>query len=139
VNANKVLLAIAALMVLLVGASVAYAANSASETTPEGDDRDDSFKGTVSAPDQSGSSLRELAKVDQAAAERVALGAVPGTVHDTELETSDNGYVVYDIEVAGDDGKMHEVKVDAGNGEILHQDLEDEADESDFGETEDSD
>jgi uncharacterized membrane protein YkoI len=64
---------------------------------------------------------------------------VPGTVHETELETSDNGYVVYDIEIAGDDGNNHEVKVDAGNGEILHQDLEDEADESDAGEIDDSD
>ena len=56
---------------------------------------------------------------------------MPGTVHEAELETSDNGYVVYDIELAGKDGNKHEVKVDAGNGEILHQDLEDEADESD--------
>ncbi len=110
-NANKMLLAIASAMVLLVGASVAYSANSASETTTEGDDRDGSYKGTVSAPDQGGSSLRELAKIDRATAERVALGAVPGTVHETELETSDNGYVVYDIEVTGDDG----------NDEILHQ------------------
>jgi uncharacterized membrane protein YkoI len=61
---------------------------------------------------------------------------VPGTVHETELETSDNGYVVYDVEVAGDDGKNHEVKADAGNAKILHQDLEDD---SDAGETDDSD
>jgi hypothetical protein len=51
--------------------------------------------------------------------------------------------VVYDIEVEGDDGKSHEVKVDAGNGEILHQDLEDEVDESDaddeVDDTEDAD
>ena len=59
---------------------------------------------------------------------------MPGTVHETELETSDNGYVVYDIEVVGKDGRSHEVKVDAGNGEILHHDLEDEPDESDAGE-----
>jgi uncharacterized membrane protein YkoI len=134
-NTKKVLLSLAAAMVLLVITGVAYAANSASEITTGGDDADDSYKGTVSAPDQSGPSLQELAKVDQAAAEQAALKAVPGTVHETELETSDNGYVVYDIEVEGDDGKGHEVKVDAGTGEILHQDLEDEADESDAGET----
>jgi hypothetical protein len=29
------------------------------------------------------------------------------------------------------DGKGHEVIVDAGNGKVLHQDLEEEADESD--------
>jgi hypothetical protein len=48
--------------------------------------------------------------------------AVPSTAHQIELETSDNGYVVYDVEVAGDDGKNHEVKVNAGNGEIRYQD-----------------
>jgi uncharacterized membrane protein YkoI len=135
---RKVLIAIAAAMVLLVGAGVAYAANSSSETTTGGDDGDDAYKGSVSAPDQSGASLQDAAKIDQAAAEQAALKAVPGTVHETELETSDNGYVVYDIEIAGDDGNNHEVKVDAGNGEILHQDLEDEADESDAGETDDA-
>jgi uncharacterized membrane protein YkoI len=136
---RKVLIAIAAAMVLLVGAGVAYAANSSSETTTGGEDGDDAYKGSVSAPDQSGASLQDAAKIDQAAAEQAALKAVPGTVHETELETSDNGYVVYDIEIAGDDGNNHEVKVDAGNGEVLHQDLEDEADESDAGEIDDSD
>ena len=136
---RKVLIAIAAAMVLLVGAGVAYAANSSAEANTGGDDGDDAYKGSVSAPDQSGTSLQDAAKVDQAAAEQAALKAVPGRVHEAELETSDNGYVVYDIEIAGDDGNNHEVKVDAGNGEILQQDLEDETDESDAGETDDSD
>jgi uncharacterized membrane protein YkoI len=125
---KKLLLALAAAMALLVGGA-AYAA--------EGGDEEDTYRGSISAPGQDESSLQELAKTDQAAAEQAALETVPGTVHETELETSDNGYVVYDIEIAGEDGKNHEVKVDAGNGEILHQDLEDEVDESDAGEVED--
>jgi uncharacterized membrane protein YkoI len=143
VNAKKVLIAVAAAIVLLVGAGVAYAQTSA------GGDGDDSYKGSVSAPDQSGASLQESVKIDQAAAEEAALEAVPGTVHEIELETSDNGYVVYDVEVAGDDGKNHEVKVDAGNGEILDQGLEEDLDDADGsadtqdadepGETEDAD
>ncbi len=138
-HVKKVLLAVAVAMVVLVGAGVAYAANSSSQTITGEDGGDESYRGSVSAPGQSeGSSLRELAKIDQAAAEQAALKAVPGTVHETELETSDNGYVVYDIEVAGKDGKRHEVKVDADNGKILHHDLEDEADEADAGESEDS-
>ena len=136
---KKVLITMVAIMVLLVGVGVAYANSSSSETTTGDDEGDDSYKGSVSAPAHNEASLQKLAKIDQAAAEQAALKAVPGTVHETELETSDNGYVVYDIEVAGDDGKSHEVKVDAGNGEILHQDLEDEADESNAGESEDSD
>ncbi len=138
-NVKKVLITMVAIMVLLVGAGVAYANSSSSETTTGDDEGDDSYKGSISAPAHNEASLQKLAKIDQAAGEQAALKAVPGTVHETELETSDNSYVVYDIEVAGDDGKSHEVKVDAGNGEILHQDLEDEADESDAGETEDSD
>jgi uncharacterized membrane protein YkoI len=94
-------------------------------------DEDESYKGSVSVAGKNESSLHKLANIDEAAAEQVALKAVPGTVHETELETNDNGYVVYDIEIAGDDGKGHEVTVDAGNGKVLHQDLEEEADESD--------
>jgi uncharacterized membrane protein YkoI len=139
VNVKKVLITMVAIMVLLVGAGVAYANSSSSETTTGDDEGDDSYKGSVSAPAHNEASLQKLAKIDQAAAEQAALKAVPGTVHETELETSDNGYVVYDIEVAGKDSKSHEVKVDASNGEILHQDLEDEADESDAGEIDDSD
>jgi len=119
-------------MVVLVGAGVAYAANNgSSEMTIRDDEADDSYKGSVSVAGKNESSLHKLANLDQAAAEQVALKAVPGTVHETELETSDNGYVVYDIEIAGDDGKDHEVTVDAGNGKVLQQDLEEEAEESD--------
>jgi uncharacterized membrane protein YkoI len=133
-NVKMTLLGAVAALVLVLGAGVAYAHSSAD------DDEEESYKGSVSAPDQSGAaSLQESAKIDQAAAEQAALEAVPGTVHELELETSDNGYVVYDVEVAGEDGKNHEVKVDAGNGEILHRDLEDESDEFDGGEADDSD
>jgi len=119
-------------MVVLIGAGVAYAANNgSSEMTIRDDEADDSYKGSVSVAGKNESSLHKLANIDQAAAEQVALKAVPGTVHETELETSDNGYVVYDIEIAGDDGKDHEVTVDAGNGKVLQQDLEEEAEESD--------
>jgi uncharacterized membrane protein YkoI len=138
--AKKGLLALLAAMVVLVGAGVAYAANSSSQRTTSQDDADESYKGSVSALGHNESSVQEMANIDQAAAEQAALKAVPGTVHETELETSDNGYVVYDIEVAGNDGQSHEVKVDAGNGKILHQDSEEEADEADGrSDTEDAD
>jgi uncharacterized membrane protein YkoI len=123
---------VAVAMVVLVGAGVAYAANNgSSETTIRDDEADDSYKGSISVAGKNESSLQKLANIDQAAAEQVALKAVPGKVHEAELETSDNGYVVYDIEIAGDDGKGHEVTVDAVNGNVLQQDLEVEADESD--------
>ncbi len=97
-------------------------------------------RASVSASKQGGSSLQEQAKIDEPTARQAALGgAGGGTLTEIELETSDNGYVVYDVEVAGNDGNDHEVKGDAGNAKILHQDLEDEVDESGAGETDDSD
>lgn len=72
--------------------------------------------------------LESLAKIDQATAEQAALKAVPGTVKNTELE-NENGFVVYGVEIAGNDGKTHDVKVDAGNAEVLHQEV-DGADEN---------
>jgi uncharacterized membrane protein YkoI len=127
VYVKKVLLAAAVAMVVLVGAGVAYGANNSSSET----DEDESYKGSVSVAGKNESSLHKLADIDEAAAEQAALEAVPGKVHETELEASDNGYLVYDIEIAGEDGKGHEVKVDAGNGKVLHQELEEETDEPD--------
>jgi uncharacterized membrane protein YkoI len=127
VYAKKVLLAVTVALVVLVGAGVAYAANNNSSE----EDADESYKGSVSVAGKNESSAQKLAKIDEAAAEQAALDAAPGTVHETELETSDNGYLVYDIEVEGKDGKGHEVTVDAGDGKVLHQELDDEADESD--------
>jgi Peptidase propeptide and YPEB domain len=142
VNAKKALIAVAATMGLLFGAGVAYA-----NSSPGDEEGDGSYKGSIAAPDQSGASLRELANIDQAAAEKAALEAVPGRVLETELEAE--GYVVYDVEVAGEDGKTHDLEVDAGNGEILDQGLEEDVDEADgptdtedadeSGETEDAD
>jgi uncharacterized membrane protein YkoI len=122
-NAKKVLVGVflAMAMVFVIG-GVAYA-----QTTT--DDGDDTVKGSISAPDP--------AKIGKAAAEQAALEAKPGKVTETELETNDSGYVVYDIEIAGDDGTNHEVTVDAGNGKVLYQELEDEVDDSDAGETDD--
>jgi uncharacterized membrane protein YkoI len=137
VNAKKALIAVAAAMGLLVGAGVAYANSSSGED----EEADGSYKGSIAAPDQSGASLQELANIDQAAAEKAALEVVPGTVLETELEADDdNRYVVYDVEVAGDDGKIYDLEVDAGNGEILNQGLEEDVDEADgSADTEDAD
>jgi uncharacterized membrane protein YkoI len=126
VYVKKVLVAVTVALVVLVGAGVAYANNNSSD-----EDAEESYKGSVSVAGKNESSAQKLAKIDEAAAEQAALDAAPGTVHETELETSDNGYLVYDIEIAGKDGKGHEVTVDAGDGKVLHQELDDEADEPD--------
>jgi lipopolysaccharide export LptBFGC system permease protein LptF len=68
---------------------------------------------------------QEDPKIDRAAAEEAALGAVPGEVKETELE-SEGGSAVYEVEVIGKDGKLQEVAVDASNGKVLGQETEEE-------------
>jgi hypothetical protein len=70
-------------------------------------------------------------KVDRAAAEEAALSAVPGEVMETELER-EGGATIYEVEVAGEDGKLHEVAVSASDGKVLGQETEgDEGSEDD--------
>jgi DUF917 family protein len=67
---------------------------------------------------------QEDPKIDRAAAEEAALDAFPGQVKEVELE-SEGGSAVYEVEILGKDGKVHEVAVDADNGKVLGQETED--------------
>lgn len=123
----------------LLGATVAQAGGSSS-----GSDEDPALNSSVSAPaeqengpevseaDES-AALEGLATVTPDEAEAAALAAVPGTAAQPELE-NENGSVVYEVEVTQADGTVVEVKVDAGNGDVLAQEDEsDEANEVDEG------
>ena len=61
---------------------------------------------------------REDPKTDRAAAKEAALGAVKGEVKESELER-EGGSTIFEVEVVGNDGKLREVTVDAGNGRVL--------------------
>ncbi len=79
--------------------------------------------------------MQQLVRIDRAAAETVALQAVvPSTAQSTELNYG-NGYIVYEVVVAGKDGQTHEVTVDAGNARILQL----ETGEKEFNENNDQD
>jgi uncharacterized protein HemX len=74
---------------------------------------------------------QEQPNVDRAAAEEAALKAVQGEVKETELER-EGGSAVYEVEVLGEDGKLHEVAVSASDGRVLSQETEeDEGSEED--------
>ncbi len=76
---------------------------------------------------------QEPPKVDRAAAEEAALSAVPGSVKEIELER-EGGAAIYEVEIAGNDGKLHEVAVSADDGKVLGQQTEeDEGSEEDDG------
>jgi uncharacterized membrane protein YkoI len=62
--------------------------------------------------------LAGLAKISPEKASQAATAAIPGTAGTPQLE-DENGNVVYAVEVTTPSGVV-EVKVDAGNGAVLH-------------------
>jgi uncharacterized membrane protein YkoI len=125
---------------LVVGAAVAILAlgvGGVAIATQQGQEDENIKGGSIAAPAGSGEdnegaenegaeneaesrNVEGLAKIDRSAAEKAALDAVPGEVREVELE-SESGFVVYEVEVAANDGTLHEVIVDAGNGKVLAQ------------------
>jgi len=85
----------------------------------ESDDADDDR-----GDDDGDPSLAADAAVTQAEAEAAARATAPGTIHQVTIERED-GRVVWDVEVDGDDGARHDVQVDAETGDIVEHDVDD--------------
>ncbi len=134
---KKIIAGAAVAAILTVGAS--GAAIAAQQGILPGQENEPAVTGSVAAPAETETNdanespgndaaearkLQGLASIDQAAAEKTALDAVPGEIKQTELD-NENGSVVYSVEVMGKDGKLQEVTVDAGNGQVLSQGAED--------------
>ncbi|QYG91359.1 hypothetical protein HC251_02180 [Iamia sp. SCSIO 61187] len=83
------------------------------DTTDDGDD------------DGSDPALVEGAAVSQGEAERTARAEAPGTVRRTHIERED-GLVVWDVEIDGDDGRQVDVQVDAATGAVVEVDVDDD-------------
>lgn len=119
------LAAVLAVGTLTNGAAIASAGN------------DDLTGGSVEAPEREFESdaresreLRSLAEVTIPSAAQAARETQPGQVTKVEVE-DEEGYVVYEVELAGDDGAYYEMKVDAGNGDILKSETENDSDDDD--------
>jgi uncharacterized membrane protein YkoI len=119
---NKKWITIIGCGVLVTGLAVAGASFVKSD---DSDVRD----GTIRLEKQAEADFPALAKLtlDQAVAK--ALDAVQGNVLKTELE-SENGFLVYGVEVVTPEKAIVDVKVDAGSGKVLAMDR-DEADDED--------
>lgn len=63
--------------------------------------------------------LSALAKISPEQARAAALARIPGTPLDVELD-NENGNVVYSVEVRKADRNVVDIKVDAGTGQVLH-------------------
>jgi uncharacterized membrane protein YkoI len=70
--------------------------------------------------------LKSLARITPEQAQSAALAQVPGTVKKVELENED-GNVVYGVEIKTAKGE-NDVKVDAGDGRVLHIEQDGEGD-----------
>jgi len=70
--------------------------------------------------------LKSLARITPEQAQAAALAQVPGTVKKVELENED-GNVVYGVEIKTSNGDS-DVKVDAGDGRVLHIEHDGESD-----------
>jgi uncharacterized membrane protein YkoI len=138
VNRKKLVIGAAAAATLaLGGGGAAIAAQQAAEeegplkdgsiTAPVGSGGENEAAGSEVAEEKAEArhvrDLQQLTRIDRAAAEETAPGTVPGEATEVKLE-NEGGFVVFEVEVAGDDGGLHEVVVDAGNGEILGQEIE---------------
>ena len=89
-------------------------ANEANESKEgkKGEEAEDKAEGAESER------LKSLARITPEQAQAAALAQVPGTVKKVELENED-GNVVYGVEIKTANGES-DVKVDAGDGRVLH-------------------
>ncbi|MCE4606883.1 MAG: PepSY domain-containing protein [Desulfurococcales archaeon] len=137
-----VIIAIGLIAVVTAGVMV-YPALAASKTpqsmsTPKAVNNNDgpnvevqepSYKGSIAVPQtiqngnfseaQEQAMLKNLAKITPASASKAALAKVNGTVIKVSLE-DENGYLVYSVIIKAHNGTIFDVKVDAGNGNVLY-------------------
>lgn len=100
----------------------------------EADDKEEGEKGekaekegkeSEAADQQEQQQLAKSAKITADESNAIALKEVPGKVTNTELQ-DENGTVVYGVEITDDQGKSHDVKVDAKTGKVLNVGTDDE-------------
>jgi uncharacterized membrane protein YkoI len=91
-----------------------------SEDREQGEEAEDRAEGGESER------LKSLARITPEQAQAAALAQVPGTVKKAELENED-GNVVYGVEIKTATGES-DVKVDAGDGRVLHVERDGEYD-----------
>jgi len=75
-------------------------------------------------PNTDHAALTALSKITPEQARTAALKQVLGTVTKVELD-DENGYLVYSVDICSSTGQRQDVKVDAGNGRVLHVDVDD--------------
>jgi uncharacterized membrane protein YkoI len=83
------------------------------------------MRGTIQLQQEGGqqATYSNLAKITLQQATTIASNAQGGNIAKAELQNED-GYLVYNVVVVSQDKKIHEIKIDAGNGSILRIDID---------------
>jgi Peptidase propeptide and YPEB domain len=89
------------------------------------DPKETAIQGTIRLPSEGNQEAAQasLAKLTVQQAINAAVSRQSGTVLRVELQNED-GFLVYNVELASADKKIHEIKVDAGDGSILRIDTD---------------
>jgi len=143
---KRIYVASAALGLMLGTAGIAAATSHTTaqpvSATVEADVQEPSYESSITFTETEGqteadeqAALEGMAAISADDAEAAA-ASITGTVTEVELD-NENGAVVYSVDKLQDDGTSIDVKVDAGTGEVLAQDLGDD-DESEAGEADDN-
>jgi uncharacterized membrane protein YkoI len=124
-----------AVIALLVGTGLAYPVV-AQPAPQQAETQDPKYACSISVPANTPTvKLAALAKLSTRQADAAASAVVAGTVIGVQLD-DENGCLVYAVQINGSDGKIHDVKVDAGTGKVLHQGLGGEDEEGNSSERE---
>ena len=102
-----------------------------------GGNDDNVTSGSVQAPEREfeneareDMNLGQRAGLNASDAAKAALASQPGKVTKVELD-DEEGYVVYEVEIIDNNGVEHDLKVDAGNGDILKAETDNDNDADD--------
>jgi len=110
-------IAVAGLAAALLGGPV-FAQNAPTQTTQE-----PTYACSIKVPPGTrDSGVKALAKMSGAQARQAAVAALPGTALRAQIE-NENGCAVYSVKIKSADSKIHKIKVDAGTGAVVHQEV----------------
>jgi uncharacterized membrane protein YkoI len=113
--------------IVLGALTLGVALLSSAHAEGEGKAQSPAYQSSIRVPDQQNGErgeaarLATLAKIDASRANAAALAQVPGTVLKVALD-NENGNLVYSVEIKTASNEIKDVKVDAGNGSVLHVD-----------------
>jgi hypothetical protein len=116
------MLALATIAMIGMGAAVAVGVPGLAQSPQPSQTQEPQYACSIKVPENSTQDLKQLAKITPAQAQAAAEKAVSGTVVRNSLD-NENGCVVYSVEIRSADAKVHDIKVDAGNGTVLHQEV----------------